>query len=148
MQHRKLNSREFSLKLERADNMQGYKMKFKLVIFLLFLSTSISSMQRVIPLHNAAKIGDTKKLESLINAGANVNYSDDFGITSLMLAALHGKVEAVKLLLSYGADASATDGNGKSALYYAKFTGIPSEQKAELIRFLEEAGADQKSKIE
>lgn len=45
------------------------------------------------------------------------------GCTALMLAAQRGNIQAVRLLLSMGADAAAMDANGKNAVDYATIAG-------------------------
>jgi ankyrin repeat protein len=49
--------------------------------------------------------------------GVNQRYAN--GATALMWAAAYGRVDTVTLLLARGADASATDERGKTALAIA-----------------------------
>jgi ankyrin repeat protein len=53
-------------------------------------------------LRNAARYGNTKAIEHLLNNDADVNLAED-GKTALLEATLHGRVEAVKYLLGRGA---------------------------------------------
>lgn len=55
----------------------------------------------------------------LLAAGADVHASDQFGNTSLMIAAFNGSAECVRILLAAGADVHAVDKDGRSALMLA-----------------------------
>ena len=61
------------------------------------------------PLHQAAKTGDIKLLQSLITSGANVNEKDLNTWTPLHEAAHNGNIEAAELLISNGADVNSKD---------------------------------------
>jgi ankyrin repeat protein len=56
-----------------------------------------------------------KVVQSLLDAGANVNDRDARGRTALMIAAEGGRAEIAGLLLARGADPSLKDKTGKSA---------------------------------
>jgi uncharacterized protein len=59
--------------------------------------------------------------ETLLKAGANVNaigYRDN--ATPLCVAAIHGHLNVVKILLANGANINAVDTLGKTALQYAQ----------------------------
>jgi len=56
---------------------------------------------------------------SLIGNGADVNLTDDHGVTALMFASSHEREEVVRLLISKGADVNAQDGDGETALMKA-----------------------------
>src|SRR5882724_11701188 len=63
---------------------------------------------------------DPAKVRLLVDAGANVNARSKIGRTPLPIAAGHpGSLEAVRLLLSKGADTKAVDFRGTSALIEA-----------------------------
>ena len=64
---------------------------------------------------NAAKLGHTKKVEELLEAGANVE-AVYLGTTSLIWAAFLGKTETVKVLLANGAKVNTVDIYGGYAL--------------------------------
>ena len=51
----------------------------------------------------------------LTAAGANINQKDDNGLTPLMIAAQHGDLDMVTLLLARGADPNLRSYDGKSA---------------------------------
>lgn len=55
----------------------------------------------------AAK-GNISRLQELLSAGADVNAKDSSGVTALMEAVHAGQVEAVKFLISRGADVNTT----------------------------------------
>jgi ankyrin repeat protein len=62
------------------------------------------------------------------------------GTTALHLAARQGKEVAVKLLLAYGANALATDDNGRNALFVAAIAGHET-----IVKLLAECGGDASS---
>ena len=59
-------------------------------------------------LSNTATLGDDTKLDMLIKAGADVNWSGTYVDTPLILAAHRGFIKCVKLLLEAGADVNMT----------------------------------------
>ncbi|TFD93999.1 hypothetical protein E3T61_03095 [Cryobacterium lactosi] len=71
-------------------------------------------------LHVAAAIGWSAGVKTLLAHGAAVNGRGSGGITPIMLASGAGEDECVTLLLSSGADLSALDDDGDSALFYAE----------------------------
>jgi len=56
--------------------------------------------------------GDLKKVENLVDSGVDVNSADASQMTALHYAAMHARDEVIKLLLSWGAEANATDLKG------------------------------------
>ncbi len=70
-------------------------------------------------LHLAAQRGSLDVMRELLEAKAPVDVPNHEGITPLMMAANNNHVEAVKLLLKYGADASKQDFTGRDALGWA-----------------------------
>jgi ankyrin repeat protein len=76
-------------------------------------------------LHRAAKKGDVKKLKSLIDVGADVNYEGSSGCTPLHLATDCGHEAVVRLLLANGADAAAKSSEGRTPLHSAARMGHP-----------------------
>ena len=86
----------------------------------------------------AAKDGDVGALEFHVRAGADVNsVSEQDGSHPLALAALAGRVEAVRYLLQQGARVNDTDREGNSALHQAAFFG-----HLEVVDALLQAGAE------
>src|SRR5215510_2362976 len=60
-------------------------------------------------LWEAARAGDTAKITAALAQGANVNAKSRYDVTALFFAASSGRLEAVKLLVSRGADVNAQD---------------------------------------
>ena len=58
---------------------------------------------------------DPQTLDFLLQAGANPNIAREDGTTALMLAAWHGRYDAVKRLLRAGADPNAKSEQGETA---------------------------------
>lgn len=105
-----------------------------------------SADKRRTPLGEAAQHGSAKVIESLLNAGAEVDKptAEMFGprdVTPLMIAAEAGYAEAVAALLKAGANIDARDsgpaGTGATPLHYAARGGNP-----EVLKLLIAAGAD------
>ena len=64
----------------------------------------------------AARSGDTKAMQRLIAAGADVNAHNAAGNTALMIASKNVNISAARLLLDRGADVNATNNQGETAL--------------------------------
>ncbi|MGH8278141.1 MAG: ankyrin repeat domain-containing protein [Gammaproteobacteria bacterium] len=71
------------------------------------------------------------ELGKLIQAGANVNAQDRFGVTPLMQAVIGNNIAAVRTLLAAGADLRKKDLLGDTALDLARALG-----RAEMIKLL------------
>ncbi|KAH7029512.1 ankyrin repeat-containing domain protein [Microdochium trichocladiopsis] len=70
-------------------------------------------------LHSAAtRDGGGAVVRFLLSHGAPVDMPDKKGTTPLMLAAFHGEVNALELLLAAGAQAAMTDSDGHTALWW------------------------------
>ncbi|MHB9134068.1 MAG: ankyrin repeat domain-containing protein [Armatimonadota bacterium] len=75
-------------------------------------------------IHDAAKAGDTVKLEALLKADDKLlTAKDDNGLTPLHWAAAAGKISVVQLLLDKGADVNAVDTSGRTPLHGAAGNG-------------------------
>ena len=70
-------------------------------------------------LSKAAAKGDLSAVLSLLDSGADIDASDDWGLTPLISASLNGHVEVVQALLDKGADVHAKDKSGSTALILA-----------------------------
>jgi ankyrin repeat protein len=104
------------------------------------------------PLLRAAKTGDAKVVELLLDHGANALATVGRGVTGILLAANVGtsesdrtgrrKTEAgaiatIRLLMKAGANINAADSQGRTAAHGAALWGL-----TEVIRFLHENGVD------
>ena len=87
-------------------------------------------------LHFAAERGQKKSVERLIQLGAMVNVSDDWGMTPLIQAVNSGNVDTVRVLLNNGARMEMTDLRGFNALMYAARGG-----HSDILRVLLEHGS-------
>lgn len=65
--------------------------------------------------------GNFEAVKGMIEAGIDIN-KKSVGMTPLMYAARHNKVEILKLLLANGADIKAKSNRGYSALKYAEMS--------------------------
>lgn len=81
--------------------------------------------------------GDIKIVKYLIEKGANVNASDEFGWTPLTHAASGGHTETAKLLIKEGADVNKANNSGQTPLHAAA-----SGNHTETAKLLIEAWAD------
>ena len=60
-------------------------------------------------LWEASRAGDTARITAALSQGADVNAKSRYDVTPLIFAAGNGRLEAVKLLLSRGANVNAQD---------------------------------------
>jgi ankyrin repeat protein len=77
------------------------------------------------PLHYAAAYGSMDALILLVTHGAQVNATNDFGVTPLMLAI--GEPAKATFLVGHGADVNARSKMGRTPLLLAAFTSGASE---------------------
>ena len=70
-------------------------------------------------MHDAAAVGDARAIARRIERGEHPDQKDFLSQTPLMHAAAKGKTAAVVALLDGGADANATDVNGRTPLHCA-----------------------------
>jgi ankyrin repeat protein len=71
------------------------------------------------PLHWAASHGHTKIINLLIRHGAEIERRNAHGQTALLVAAGEGQEEAVRTLLSFGANIMAVDARNRNVLHQA-----------------------------
>lgn len=83
----------------------------------------------------AASDGDEEALKQALNSGFDVNVTDAKQNTALHLAAKHGHLNVMALLIKHGADVDAQNDWLSTPLHLA-------ERNMEAIRLLLEAGAD------
>lgn len=74
-------------------------------------------------LTTAALGGDPLMVERLLDAGAEPNYHNDMGVTSLMAAVEHGRIDIIQQLIEAGADLSFKAIDGSTVLHYLGATG-------------------------
>jgi ankyrin repeat protein len=84
----------------------------------------------------AVEAGTLREVTALLDKGANVDATDDFDRTPLMMAALGGHREIVKNLIDAGAELDATAKYGQTALQFARQGG-----HEEIVTLLVNAGA-------
>ena len=67
------------------------------------------------PLMKAIERGEDEIVEILIDAGANVNLQDKFGMSALMMAAYYARTHAIRRLIQAGANLELARHNGGTA---------------------------------
>ena len=83
---------------------------------LLLMALSCTTLAFAGPIHDAARKGDAKKVQALLQSDPKlVNDKDSKGDTPLHVAALHGQLNVVQVLIDAGADVNAKNN-------YAPFT--------------------------
>jgi len=88
------------------------------------------------PLHNAVRFGSLEAVKFCLDAGADVNAKDSYGVTPLMYAASGNNVDAAKLLLEHGADAQLKNPRGQTAMDLVS-RHLPNK---EIVTFFEQRG--------
>lgn len=84
----------------------------------------------------AAYHGKLESVKALIEAKANINFTNSGGHTALMYAAYEGKTEIVNELIKDGADVNIADKSGLTALTQAALKG-----HKDIVKSLIKAGA-------
>lgn len=88
------------------------------------LTTAITHIEKTThllpPLSLAVVKGDVETVKKFIEYGADVNETNEQGVTPLMFAARYNRVDMMQLLLSNGAKKDAKDNQGVSVLEYAE----------------------------
>lgn len=88
----------------------------------------------------AARRGHSDLALTLIDAGADVNAKDSYGVSALMFATITGSEEVITKLLEKNADVNARDQDGRTALVEALTT--ENDLPVEMTKALIDAGAD------
>ncbi len=91
------------------------------------------------PLHYAALDNDVRKVDALLDGGADPNAADRQGFTALHFAAQQWSVQAAQILLDRGAAVDPVNGYGNTPLWTAVFN---SNGRGTLIELLRSRGAD------
>ena len=86
----------------------------------------------------AASKGHNTILRLLLSLGADVDKTDEEGISALMLACQENRLDTVRFLLGIGAFIHATDDEGSDALMFA----IDGKASPQLVKLLIEEQAD------
>ena len=108
-------------------------MKFLSVLFVFFHPFVMAEDS----IHIAAERGDLSVLEYLLDAyPSTVNMRDENGRTALHYASYNGHLDAVKLLVSEGANINARGKHGGTPVYLAGYKGY-----LDIIKFLFSKGA-------
>lgn len=114
------------------------KLSYLFVVFFLFPIWSESSLTATAgPLHDAAKEGDLKRIQTLIEKGTNINAKDENDLTALHYAAIEAHRSIGELLVDNGANVNAQNQKGWAPLHHAVFHG-----KKEIVEVLVAHGAD------
>ena len=112
------------------------------LLFTLMLLVQIPTISYGAAIHDAAKTGDVSAITGALEAGADVNESDGWA-TPLWYAARRGHEDAVKLLITSGADVKlVTKSSGPPLI------GAIDRKNAMLIKLLLAHGADPNSALE
>ncbi len=109
---------------------------FGFLVLIFFIGESIS-LAAPPDLLDAARKGDLKRVQKLLEAGADVNQRDNTGFTALHWAAMTNKLEVAKLLLRKKADINARE-------YQYQLTPLDvakSRQFKDMVDFLIKNGA-------
>ena len=77
--------------------------------FQAFSATRDASFTMAAQVLSAARNGNTRLVQNLINSGADVNYVDSTGLSVVCTAIMNNDTRAVQILQMYGADASNCD---------------------------------------
>lgn len=120
-------------------------MKFiRILVFSLFFVpvasfAATSEFTMAAQLLAAAKAADVQQVQSLVNAGANVNFVDSTGVSIVCTALMNNDTRAAQILQMYGADASKCDrqikqynNRNKSRGGGGLFSGLSSAQTISL----------------
>ena len=91
--------------------------------------------------NDKGELKSQEEIKELLKKGADVNASDKYGDTALMVAAINGQLDVVKCLVELGADLEAKDGAGRTALMMVANWG-----KLDVVKCLAECGADLEAK--
>ncbi|MDR2412786.1 MAG: ankyrin repeat domain-containing protein [Rickettsiales bacterium] len=87
--------------------------RIKILLFALFFapvaSFAASDFEIAAQLLSAAKNADIQQVQALVNNGANINFTDNTGMSVVCTALMNKDTRAAQILQMYGADASKCD---------------------------------------
>ena len=83
------------------------------------------------PFDKAVRGNQYGDLNRLLEDGADINAQNNHGVTALMKACQHGRLEVVRFLRASQSNSSLKDKNGRTALFYAV-----QHDKKRIVRFL------------
>ncbi|MFJ7971709.1 ankyrin repeat domain-containing protein [Psychrobacillus sp. NPDC096389] len=86
---------------------------------------------------SAATEGDIETVLELLEGGANINATNNQGVTAVMAATQKNNVDTVKILIEQGADIDIRNNNMDNVLLYAGAEGL-----LEILKLAIQAGAD------
>lgn len=102
------------------------------------MSLTPEQTERVLVLaRDLARSGETAELGEFLAHGVPVDVQDAGGNSLLMLAAYHGQVDTVRMLLEAGADPNLCNAKDQAPITGAMFKG-----EREVVALLRGAGAD------
>ncbi len=110
---------------------------FVMAVQIVFQSPAASGEDKYMAMLHAAKKGDLKKVQLLINDKVDIDFAGFLGKTPLMLAAARRDRKLVALLLQDGADPNIRDWSGETALKAAAEVGDIA-----IVQLLLDKGAD------
>lgn len=117
-------------------NLNRFLLGFLIVAPCTSFAAGDASFNMAAQLLSAARNGNTRLVQNLINSGADVNYIDSTGVSVVCTAIMNNDIRAVQVLQMYGADASQCDRQIKN--YRARnnptadtglFSGLSSSHK-------------------
>lgn len=118
-----------------------------LVVFIIVLSTQVLSRLQGTEmsnrqLHDRAAYGDFEGVRRLLEGGADMEETDDEGMTALMRACLAEENGIAVYLVEHGANISAhADDDGLTALHCACMASTKKNDNLSLVKYLLEHGA-------
>lgn len=94
--------------------------RFGMILLFLFGMVIIIFREESKALIYLSKMNQNKRIEKFVNRGADVNYIDKNGDTSLIIASKNANLELAKFLLDHGALVNIKNKQGLSAIDYAQ----------------------------
>jgi len=122
----RLNTREIVMKMEAEISNAAFNLE------------DLVNMEKLgVKLFEASIKGDLLELRNLISQGASISWKNEYGQTSVFVAAYQGQFGCVQHLIQFGADPGIPDNYGKTPLWAASRNG-----HLECVQFLVESETD------